>query len=95
MAKAARKGKIFIDYLRNGRGATAIVPFSPRARPGAPVSAPLTWKEVTAATASDRYTIRNIGKRLAALKRDPWEGMAGVRQSLTGAMGRLSELTGA
>jgi bifunctional non-homologous end joining protein LigD len=86
MAKAARSGKIFVDYLRNARGATAILPYSTRARPGAPVSAPLSWDELSPRIASDHFTIRNLARRLGALKRDPWEGMASLRQSLTAAM---------
>jgi bifunctional non-homologous end joining protein LigD len=82
MAKSGRHGKIFIDYLRNGRGATAIVPYSTRAKPGAPISVPLTWEELDARIASDHFTIRNIGKRLASLKRDPWRGIDGIRQGL-------------
>jgi bifunctional non-homologous end joining protein LigD len=92
MAKAARPGKIFLDYLRNGRGATAIVPYSTRARPNAPVSTPLSWKELSARTSSDRYTVRNMGKHLSSLKRDPWEGIASVRQGLTEPMEKLRAL---
>ncbi len=92
MSKAARPGKIFIDYLRNGRGATAIIPYSTRARPDAPISVPLTWKELSEEIHSDHFNVRNIGKRLAGLKRDPWEGIAATRQSLTGALKQLEGL---
>jgi bifunctional non-homologous end joining protein LigD len=92
MSKAARPGKIFIDYLRNGRGATAIVPYSTRARPGAPVSVPLTWEELSARTTSDRFTVRNVGKRLASLKRDPWAEIFAMRQSFTPALAKLRKL---
>jgi bifunctional non-homologous end joining protein LigD len=92
MAKAARGGKIFIDYLRNARGATAILPYSTRARPNAPVSTPLTWHELSAQVHSDHYTIRNMAKRLASLRRDPWEGIRTLRQSLTGPLKKLREL---
>jgi bifunctional non-homologous end joining protein LigD len=92
MSKAARPGKIFIDYLRNGRGATAIVPYSTRARPGAPVSVPLTWEELSVRTTSDRFTVRNVGKRLASLKRDPWAEILAMRQSFTPALAKLRKL---
>jgi bifunctional non-homologous end joining protein LigD len=71
MAKAKRTNKIFIDYLRNGRGATAIAPYSTRARPRAPVSVPLTWDELTPDIRSDEFTVRNLRERLSSLKRDP------------------------
>jgi len=93
MAKAARTGKIFIDYLRNGRGATAIVPYSTRARPGATVSVPLTWEELSARTHSDQYTIRNLARRLAFLQRDPWKGIGSSRQGLAGPMEKLRALS--
>jgi bifunctional non-homologous end joining protein LigD len=89
MSKAARQGKIFIDYLRNDRGATAVVPFSPRARPEAPVSTPVAWAELSARIPSDHYTIRNLTKRLARLARDPWEGFESVRQGLASARKKL------
>ena len=74
MAKAKRQGRIFLDYLRNGFGNTAVAPYSTRARAGAPIAVPIRWEELTPACAPDRYTIRNIGRRLATLKRDPWDG---------------------
>lgn len=92
MSKAARTNKIFIDYLRNGRGATAILPYSTRARPGATVSMPLDWKELKADLPSDHFTIRNTAKRLATLKVDPWEAIATVRQSLSNAIRQLKSL---
>ena len=73
MTKARRKGKIFIDYFRNGRGATFIAPYSPRARPGAPVAMPLDWDELSPKLRPDHFTVRNAMKRLDALRSDPWE----------------------
>lgn len=72
--KAKRKGKVFIDYLRNSRGATAIACFSTRARPAAPIAVPLRWDELSRVDSSDHYTVANIQRRLSALKQDPWEG---------------------
>ena len=93
MTKAARVGKIFIDYLRNGRGATAVAPYSTRARPNAPVSVPLTWDELSSRIHSDQYTCRNVLKRLESLKSDPWEGIDTVRQGLTGPIKKLRTLS--
>lgn len=73
MAKSKRRGRIFIDYLRNGRGATAIASYSTRARPGAPVAVPVRWDELSPALRADRYTLNNLRRRLGALKHDPWE----------------------
>ncbi|MEX2027757.1 MAG: non-homologous end-joining DNA ligase, partial [Pirellulaceae bacterium] len=86
MSKKARQGKIFIDYLRNGRGATAIAPYSTRARPGAPLSVPIDWSELSPHLRSDQFTVTNLVARLDKLADDPWEGIAAVRQSLTKAM---------
>ncbi len=72
MTKARRKGKIFIDYFRNGRGETFIAPYSPRARPGAPVAMPLAWDELSPKLRPDHFTLRNAMKRLDALRSDPW-----------------------
>jgi bifunctional non-homologous end joining protein LigD len=81
MAKAARQGKIFVDYLRNDRGATAVAAYSTRARPGAPVSTPLAWNELTAISGSDHFRVENLPARLGSLKRDPWEKIDELRQS--------------
>ncbi|HEX4129755.1 MAG TPA: DNA ligase D [Pirellulales bacterium] len=86
MSKAARTGKIYIDYLRNGRGATAVAAYSSRARDGATVSTPLDWKELTANLKPAEFTVRTVPARLAKLRRDPWAGIDKVRQSLTTAM---------
>ncbi|SLM47345.1 Multifunctional non-homologous end joining protein LigD [Includes: 3'-phosphoesterase; DNA ligase D; DNA repair polymerase] [Nitrospira japonica] len=92
MAKRARKGKIFIDYLRNGRGATAIAAYSPRARSGAPVSMPIAWEELhSARLKSDHFTVLNIEERLKDRTRDPWEDYAQSARTVTNAMkARLS-----
>jgi bifunctional non-homologous end joining protein LigD len=88
MSKSRRKGKIFIDYLRNGRGATSVAPYSTRARSGAPVSTPLLWEELSPAIGPDYYTVNNLPARLDALPGDPWEGFFASRQSITAAMRR-------
>lgn len=85
-SKSQRKGKIFIDYLRNGRGATAVAPFSTRARPGAPVAVTVSWDEIRPELKPDQYTIQNIFRRLSSLRSDPWEGYFDIRQSLTKSM---------
>lgn len=72
--KAKRKGRIFIDYLRNGRGNTAVAAYSTRARPGAAVSTPLEWSELTADIGPAYFTVNNIGARLSKLNKDPWDG---------------------
>jgi bifunctional non-homologous end joining protein LigD len=82
MSKAARRGRIFIDYLRNDRGATAIAPYSSRAKPGAPVAVPIGWDELTARTKPDRWNVRTLPRRLKQLASDPWAGFWDVKQSL-------------
>jgi bifunctional non-homologous end joining protein LigD len=82
MSKAKRQGRIFIDYLRNGRGATAIASYSTRARPGAPVAVPLRWDELDADLRPDTYNLRNLPRRLRALTSDPWEGFEEARTPL-------------
>jgi bifunctional non-homologous end joining protein LigD len=83
IAKWARTGKIFIDYLRNRRGATSVAAYSTRARPGAAVSVPVDWDELPSILAPDQFSVLNVRERLASLDRDPWEDIADVRQSLT------------
>lgn len=74
VSKAKRKGKILVDYLRNGRGATAVAPYSTRARAGAPVSMPLTWDELTPAIGPAYFMVANALQRLAG--EDPWKDFA-------------------
>jgi bifunctional non-homologous end joining protein LigD len=78
MSKAKRKGKIFVDYLRNGRGATAVAPYSTRSRPGAPVSLPMTWKEVEGLTEPPHFNVVDAVKRL---RTDPWKDYRKVQRS--------------
>ncbi|HWM91362.1 MAG TPA: DNA ligase D [Thermoanaerobaculia bacterium] len=86
LPKASRKGKIFIDYLRNGRGATSIAAYSTRARPGAPVSTPLFWEELETDVRANTYTVRNLPERLESLEADPWADFLKEHQSITAAM---------
>jgi bifunctional non-homologous end joining protein LigD len=71
--KSKRKGKILVDYLRNGRGSTAVAPYSTRARPGAAISMPLDWSELSIAIGPAYFTVTNALPRLAARDADPWE----------------------
>jgi bifunctional non-homologous end joining protein LigD len=82
MAKRERRGRIYIDYLRNGMGATAVAAYSTRARPGAAVSTPLAWDELGPAIRASHFTVENLPQRLAFLERDPWEGISTLRQEL-------------
>jgi bifunctional non-homologous end joining protein LigD len=69
-----RVGKIFIDYLRNSRGASTVVAYSARARPGLPVSVPISRDELTEVKSSAQWNIANLQQRLRKLKADPWAG---------------------
>ena len=80
MPKAAAKGKILIDYLRNNRGNTSVAAYSTRARPGAPVSTPITWEELTRGVKPDQFHVANIRERLESLKADPWAEYGNVTQ---------------
>lgn len=82
MSKAKRSGKIYIDYLRNQRGATAVAPYSTRARPEATVSVPLAWRELTDKREDTYYTIDTVLLRLKKLKKDPWADFFTTKQSL-------------
>ena len=86
MSKAARKGKIFVDYLRNDRGATAIAPYSTRNRAGAPVSVPIGWEELGPKITSDHFNIHNLPARLAKLKKDPWADIGSSKQAINASM---------
>ena len=80
-SKAARAGKIFIDWLRNARGATAILPYSTRARPGATVATPLAWAELPGVH-PDELTVETVPARLAKLRKDPWGDFPTARQTI-------------
>lgn len=86
IAKSKRRGKILVDYLRNQRGATAVAPYSTRARPGAAVSAPVAWEELAPGLGPAYFTVANMPARLAALKSDPWADFRRAAKPLEGRM---------
>ncbi|MET0529970.1 MAG: non-homologous end-joining DNA ligase [Microvirga sp.] len=88
--KQERKGKIFIDYLRNNREASAIAPYSTRSRPGAPVATPVAWEELTAELKPNGFTVENLDKRLAKLRNDPWADIDKIDQVLPAKTKRSS-----
>lgn len=77
-----RKGKIFVDWLRNGRGATSVASYSLRARPAAGVAMPLSWSELGRVPGGDAFTLRSALQRVRRRRNDPWEGIAGTSQAL-------------
>jgi len=86
MSKSKRVGKIFIDYLRNSRSATAICAYSTRARPGAPVALPLRWDELKNDLREDHFNIRNVPARLRRMHGDPWEDFDSARRPINAAL---------
>ncbi len=82
---AARKGRIFVDYLRNDPTSTSVAPYSSRARDGATVATPLDWGEVSEELDPSRFTIETVPQRIRELKADPWAEMATLRQRLPDA----------
>ncbi|MCL5974538.1 MAG: DNA ligase D [Gammaproteobacteria bacterium] len=86
LPKAQRQHKIFIDYLRNGRGATAVASYSTRARSGAPVAVPIRWDELTSSLRPDQYSVTNLRRRLAHLKEDPWADFYDSQVAITPRM---------
>ena len=87
MTKKLRTGRIFLDYLRNDRMATAVAPFSPRARPGAPVSMPLNWSQVRAGLDPGRYNLHTVPKLMK--KSDAWSEYGGSARPLRAAIQKL------
>ena len=82
MTKAARGGKIYLDYLRNERGATSVAPYSPRARSGGPVSMPLAWSELKS-TERPRFHVSDFAQWQARLKKNLWKSFLSVDQKLS------------
>ncbi|WP_029895294.1 non-homologous end-joining DNA ligase [Desulfohalovibrio reitneri] len=88
--KKKRGGRLFLDWLRNSYGHTTVAPYSLRAKPGAPVAAPLTWEEVAAPDVGPRsFSLRDVPDRLSR-HGDPWKGMYRRAASLDGARRRLA-----
>ena len=84
LSKAARKGKLFIDYLRNERGSAAIAPFSTRARKGAPVAVPVSWDQVETLDRANGFSLGAAIERASGPS--PWRGYGEVNQSITRAL---------
>jgi len=85
-SKRKRKGRVYVDYLRNAEGASAVCAYSLRARDGLPVSMPIEWEALDQDVRGDHFNIGNVPGILSARRSDPWRDMAGVRQSLGTAM---------
>lgn len=81
-SKSKRGGLIFIDYLRNSRGATSIASYSLRARDGAPVAMPLRWDELGRVRSGAAFDLKRAWRRVARMTVDPWEGWDAIRQEL-------------
>jgi bifunctional non-homologous end joining protein LigD len=90
MAKKARTGRIFLDYLRNDRMATAVAPLSPRGRPGAPVSMPISWGQVRQGLDPAKYTVRTVPALVKTLK--AWEDYRDAERPLAAAIARLGKV---
>jgi len=92
MGPKNRVGKIFVDYLRNQRGASTVAAYSVRARPGLPVSVPIMREELEQITGADQWNILNLHERLGSQRKDPWFDCASTRQSISARL--LKDLTG-
>lgn len=86
MGAQNRRGRIFVDYLRNNRGSSTVAAFSPRARPGMGVSVPLAWDELADTTGGAQWTVQNVHERLRSLGADPWDDYAAAKQRITNGM---------
>jgi bifunctional non-homologous end joining protein LigD len=82
-SKAARKGLIFVDWMRNTRGATAVAAWSTRARPGAPISVPVDWSAIDELESGDQFTFASIQDLVRKRRCDPWADLLKSRQRLT------------
>jgi len=88
MGPRNRIGKIFIDYLRNGRGASTVAAYSTRARPGLGVSVPVSWNEVPQLESADQWNVKTLATRLRQTPEDPWAAYWKTQQRITAAMKR-------
>lgn len=93
MSKAKRKGKIFVDYLRNGRGATFIAPYSPRAREGALIAMPVEWDDLSGTFTPERFSVRTAARYLGERRADPFAALSKKRQKLPSAA-KIATITG-
>ena len=89
LSKSARRGKIFVDYLRNDKTSTGVAPWSPRAREGATIAVPLTWSALTTRLDPHRFTIHTVAPLLR--KPDPWKGLASSARPIAAAMKKLEK----
>ena len=87
---AARGGRVYVDYLQNGHGRLLVSPFCVRPLPGAPVSTPLKWSEVTAKLDIRKHTIKTVPKRMNRLEQDPLIDVLSLRPDLNGALSLLA-----
>jgi len=86
MRKDLRPGRVFVDYLRNAHGATAVCAYSTRARPGAPVSVPVSWRQLATGLDPLSFDPASVPRRLSALRADPWDGYEAARRPLDAAL---------
>jgi bifunctional non-homologous end joining protein LigD len=84
ISKAERRGRIFIDYLRNDPTSTAVAPYSTRARAGAPVAMPIAWEDLSPGLDPGTFNVRTAPKYLRERGADPWVEIGKVRQRLPG-----------
>lgn len=89
--KSSRKGKVFLDTLRNSYGATAVAPYGVRVLPGAPVATPITWEELEEGASPGNWTVENVPNRLAAME-DPWKDIRRHGISLKTRSRKLEEM---
>jgi bifunctional non-homologous end joining protein LigD len=83
ISKQARNGKIFLDYLRNGPGATSVAPYSLRARPLSTIALPIEWSELKRIKGPQAFTMKNGLRKIKQRKSDPWKGMQGLKQKIS------------
>jgi bifunctional non-homologous end joining protein LigD len=87
--KSEREGRIFLDYLRNNREASAVAPYSTRSRPRAPVATPVAWDELSPEITPNGFTVANLPERLQKLRSDPWADLLKIEQVLPETPGNL------